>query len=98
MKREDLRIGQRIILTEEVETLDNIDKNRHLKAGMRGTIINKDYRFKDGCIVLIEFEDYINGHDGNKRGDVRGKNGHCWWLYKEDLTQIAKVCKRKNNY
>ena len=90
MKIEDIKIGQRIVLTKEVETLNYIDKNSNFKAGMKGTII--------GCARTsgadIEFDDWIDGHDGN----YRGKMGHCWWLPEEILVDIAKVFKRKNNY
>ena len=92
MEEKDIKIGQRIVLTKEAEKLYYAYKRSDFKAGMRGKIIYiKDILTSR---VLIEFDDFINGHDGAGRG----KNGHCWWLYKEDLTQIAKVYKRKNNY
>lgn len=29
---------------------------------------------------LIEFDDYVKGHNGNSNyGRVRGRNGHCWY-------------------
>ena len=90
MRKEDIKIGQRIILTEEAETLDYVDKNHSFKAGMRGKIIDRSLPYG----AVIEFDDCINGHDGSGKG----KNGHCWWLPKGILIQIAKVCKRKNNY
>ena len=31
--------------------------------------------------VLVEFDNKINGgHDGNGFSNVKGKDGHCWWL------------------
>lgn len=89
MKEKDVRIGQRIVLRKEAETLVYACKRSYFKAGMRGTIINAS-----SFNTLIEFDDFINGHDGSGRG----KNGYCWWLFKEDLIRIAKALKRKNNY
>ena len=89
MKKEDIKIGQRIVLTEEAETLYYGFKKSDFKVGMRGTVIDT-LPFN----ALIEFDDFINGHSGEKRG----KRGHCWWFYKEDLIKIAKIYKRKNNY
>ena len=92
MRIEDIKIRQRIILTEEAEIYHK--KNFfNFKAGMKGTII-----FITQELVLIEFDDFINGHDGNRRGSIKGKDGHCWWISEEGLIEIAKVCKRKNNY
>ena len=98
MEEKDVKTGQRIVLTKEAELLRYDDKHPNFKAGMRGTIINKDYRFKDSCIVLIEFDEYINGHAGGKYAKIKGKGGHCWWLDKQILIKTAHISKRKNNY
>ena len=94
MRIEGIKIGQRIVLTKEAETgvLDYGDSNSNFKAGMSGEIIG--IANTTSGRVLIEFEDYIDGHSG----DSKGKRGHCWWFNKEDLIRIAKIRKRKNNY
>ena len=89
MRKEDIKTGQCITLTEEIETYYP-NEYFNLKAGMRGKIID----YSSPYDALIEFDDFIYGHDG----DGKGKNGHCWLLSKEVLIKIAKVCKRKNNY
>lgn len=99
MRKEDIKTGQRIILTKEAETLRYVDKNHSFKAGMRGKIINT--RNTLASRVLVEFDDCIFlGHNGASvdPNTATGKDGHCWWFYKEDLIKIAKIYKRKNNY
>ena len=92
MKKGDIKIGQRIVLTKEARLFLYGGISSGLKEGARGTII--DIIDTDSFEVLIEFDDYIDGHNGSGRG----KYGHCWWFNKEDLIKIAKICKRKNNY
>lgn len=94
MEEKDIKIGQRIVLTKEAGLLRYDDKKSEFKAGMRGTII--DMRL--GCRVLIEFDEYINGHAGGKYAKIKGKGGHCWWLDKQILIKTAHISKRKNNY
>lgn len=93
MEERSIKIGQRIVLKREAETSYYEDKNFNFKAGMRGKIIDTDCN-KNRCLVLIQFDDHINGHDG----DGKGKRGHCWYLSEKVLVYIAKVIKRKNNY
>jgi hypothetical protein len=44
--------------------------------------------------ILLEFDNYIGGHDGMSTGSIyRGKNGHCWWfnynfLYELEISKI----------
>ena len=98
MRIEDIKIGQRIALTKEAEMYCP-NRDLDFKAGARGTIIfiDRNQFFED--LVLIEFDDYINGHDGYHYGsDIEGKDGHCWWFPEENLIRIVKTLKRKNNY
>jgi len=51
-----------------------------------GGIPTGDYKwgvikYKNEELICIEFDDNINGHDGNS-GGCKGKNGHCWYFYK----------------
>lgn len=95
MEEKDVKIGQRIVLTKEAETLDYITKKSEFKAGMRGKVIDIDC---SNSVVLIEFDNHIGVTVRTVEGSIVGKDGHCWCFCKEDLTQIAKTLKRKNNY
>lgn len=35
--------------------------------------------------ILVEFVTNIKGHDGSTYGCILGKQGHCWWLYEDNL-------------
>lgn len=53
----------------------------------KGTVI---YAHKVAyCGVLIEFDCYVSGHDGQS-DVVKGKEGHCWWISKNCLERINK--------
>ena len=57
-------------------------------TGKVGTIIDIHGRF-----LLIEFDEYVNGHNGLY--DVKGKDGYCWWLLEDKLEFINTNTKRK---
>ena len=40
---------------------------------------------------LIEFKEYINGHDGIGKG----KNGHCSWCSKQEITSLDRLKLKK---
>lgn len=71
------------------------------KIGIGGTVVidNTD----DGRNrFLVEFDEYMGGHNGN--GAYMGNRGYCWWfdyrLEKVTATDGIKIeqVKRKNNY
>ena len=99
------KIGDRVIVVEAPNTRINVNN------GDKGIVI--DVRPGTGD-VLVQFDKDIGGHDGNGRGSVVGKSGHCWWLYRDpwlskgqvkseidylDFLICAKIKrKRKNNF
>lgn len=48
-----------------------------------GTIIDFDTAY----VALIEYDEFINGHDGCGMG----KQGHCWWVDTTDLKLVKRV-------
>jgi len=40
-------------------------------------------KFKKDNVICIEFDDDIKGHDGIDKG-CKGKDGHCWYFYKDN--------------
>lgn len=42
--------------------------------------------------ILVEFDNYINGHDGGP-GGPKGKYGHCWWVLPGSLELIEEKTK-----
>lgn len=56
----------------------------------QGTIIRiKDDNHKFWPKALVEFDEYIGGHDGGGMG----KDGHCWWSHFNllELVQPIKI-------
>ena len=66
-------VGDRVVCKSD-------DAFREL-LGTRGTV-----RDIDGTSVLVEFDDFINGHDGNNKC----KDGHGWWC-DEDVLALDTV-------
>jgi hypothetical protein len=42
---------------------------------------------KDYC---VEFDNHIDGHTGNDP-EVRGREGHCWWIMKISEDEMQKI-------
>lgn len=101
MRKEDMKAGQRIVLTENVEHT-SLTKAETLKPGMKGTIIRVLNMFRSNQViasnVVVEFDDYIGRTVQTMEGSFIGKGGHCQVFSSKNLIEIAKVCKRKNNY
>jgi hypothetical protein len=68
------QIGQRVRANIVVGKRSETNKHRC------GTILN----LRRGE-YLIEFDDYIHGHEGNGVGEITGTDGHCWWLRDNDF-------------
>ena len=77
------KIGDRVVAIEEVGYHDGV-------KGVKGTIIDFDPIYRD---YLVEFDDYINGHDGNAMMFKKGKSGHCWWCDGDDISKIKETHK-----
>lgn len=98
----------------EIGTRVRIIKSNRLmtQVGIMGTVVyihkDKNDRF------IVEFDEPIDGHDGNGYGKVKGKEGHCWWMRGNQDSNLIKwrdnqdcevplICKkimknRKNNF
>lgn len=81
-------------------------------VGIIGTVVyirkDKNDRF------IVEFDEPMDGHDGNDFGKISGKSGHCWWMRGNQDSNLIKwrdsrdceaplICKkimkkRKNNF
>lgn len=77
------KIGDRVIAIKKVGYHDGV-------KGVKGTIIDFDPIYRD---YLVEFDDYINGHDGNAMMFKKGKSGHCWWCDDDDISKIKETHK-----
>ena len=78
MRKEDAVIGARVIAVAAVDGKDTT----YNKAG---TIIISGSRsaLYDIC---VEFDDYIDGHNGYVSGKgPTGRDGHCWWGMFDDF-------------
>lgn len=65
------KIGDRVKMTAR----KNGDRGR---IGLFGTIIGS-YMNRGTNHFCVEFDEHIEGHDGNGSNSVRGKFGYCWW-------------------
>lgn len=101
MRKEDTKTGQRIILTENAEHT-SLAKAATLKPGMKGTIIRVLNMYRNNQTiasnVVVEFDDYIGASVRTMEGSSIGKEDHCQVFSSKLLIEIAKVCRRKNNY
>jgi len=57
----------------------------------KDTRIGKVLWIKNTGSALIEFVKNIGGHSGNTICPVTGKDGHCWWVVKKDITRVFKT-------
>ena len=77
---------------DRVRCIDGLTKKE--LVGKMGTVI--DITGIEGVFfnhVLVEFDEYINGHDGIF--GTKGKDGHCWWLPKDKFELVNTNTKRK---
>ena len=87
------------------------------KIGLMGTVVVKRTETPVNDIrdrFLVEFDEPMDGHDGNDFGKISGKSGHCWWMRGNQDSNLIKwrdsrdceaplICKkimkkRKNNF
>jgi hypothetical protein len=85
------KLKDTICIGARVKCISKVDGNGQV-LGAEGVIIATVSR-KGEKTFLVEFLDYIGGHDGlfytdNPEEGCRGKAGHCWWCHKEDLEVI----------
>lgn len=77
----DFKVGDRV---EAIAPVGNDDS-----TGVIGTI----RRIEGNERILIEFDEDINGHDGDDY-----KDGHCWWVDAEDIELVKDAPKKKTPY
>lgn len=57
-------------------------------VGIIGTVVymrkDKNDRF------IVEFDEPMDGHDGNDFGKISGKSGHCWWMRGNQDSNLIK--------
>lgn len=111
-------IGDRVAVTD-LGTVMQDDFGVEIKIGYKGTIINflkVDVPWYSDEIIkfLVQFDEFIDGHDGSNAGKISGKPGHCWWMRGNHDSNLIKwrdksdceaplICKkimkkRKNNF
>lgn len=75
-------IGDRVVSTGWCGRGDKKYFGKHL-PNYSGTIID----IVDGAIppILVEFDEFIEGHSGNGLSQVRGKEGHCYFCFSGEL-------------
>jgi hypothetical protein len=92
-------IGDRVVVVEAPKKGNRYGLN--ISASDKGTLIVK----RDGR-YLIQFDREIGGHDGACEKPL-GKDGHCWWMHKEDSYLVSWALelkckwipkKRNNNF
>ena len=55
-------------------------------AGKVGTVIAHSIARGE---PLVEFDGYVDGHNGRSRAERNGKDGHCWYCYDCELEIVA---------
>lgn len=79
------KIGDRVKYTKEVGYTE--------KKNEIGTIIFID----DDDAFLIEFDNFIGGHDGI-HSRIKGKKGHCWWRCSKRYLELIEPTKTSKKY
>lgn len=80
------KVGDRVRMTATSKI------NNRGRIGLFGTVIGS-YMCCGTNHFCVEFDEHIEGHDGNNsHGVKKGKFGHCWWYHTEDGSQFDIVC------
>lgn len=80
------KVGERVISQSNWEKV---------RKGFVGTVISS-YMGCERNHFCVEFEKYIDGHDGNGVHGAKGKQGHCWWFHDGDGSVFEIVNKTKD--
>lgn len=112
------KIGDRVAVTD-LGMVSQENYGIEIKIGYKGTIINflkvaAPWSPDEIIKFLVEFDESMDGHDGNDFGKISGKPGHCWWMRGNQDSNLIKwrdnrdceaplICKkimkkRKNNF
>lgn len=76
-----LKIGDRVKIVSG-RYLSEWTEGAEIKIGMMGIV-----KEAGGGIAGVEFDEYINGHNGY----WEGRNGHCWYIPYEYLEKIEET-------
>ena len=74
------KIGDRVRTTKSIKTKGFFE----IGTGYTGKIINIEFGR-----ICVEFDTYINGHNGERYSNVKGKDGYCWWVKPTEITIIS---------
>lgn len=98
------KVGDRV----EVVKVGSDRRKPRVYEGNQGTVVLIDEQLN---MALVKFDEYVDGHNGNKIGFTTEKDGHCWWfeevdeqytygiptLQEHDI-RLEKIRAKKNNY
>lgn len=112
------KIGDRVVVTD-LGMASQDDFGVEIKIGYKGTVIDftkisHPDKLDESIRFLIQFDKFIDGHNGNGISQITGKPGHCWrmrgnldsnlitWRDNRDC-ESPLICKkimkkRKNNF
>ena len=82
------KIGEWIVYTDKEFSNKWKQYYEAFLYGKIGKIIDID---KNVWPYLIEFKEFVNGHDG----DGKGKDGHCWGCEEKEITLYKDFYKLK---
>lgn len=78
----DIFIGDRVMYKGS-------DYKTRISTLNHGTVIGFVH---DGApSVLVEFDDYMSGHDGLGKSSASGRHGYCWYIPADDL-EVVNDC------
>lgn len=72
---------------DRVRVIDATCTNWNIKIGDTGTVIGFHNFTNAPC---IEFDTFINGHDGNGDMKGKGKKGYCYYMVDDYITSITE--------
>ena len=81
MKKLKYNLGDRVVALKDQDGAKKGDRGKVI-----GSYLSDITKTNHFC---VEFDRFINGHDGNNRRGVKGKQGHCWWFYDNSKVEEA---------
>ena len=77
-----------IFIDDRVMYKGDAYKNR-ISPSNHGTVIG--FAHDSAQSVLVEFDDYMSGHDGLGKSSASGRHGYCWYIPADDL-EVVNDC------
>jgi len=81
----EYKIGDYVISTTKLHSCYASYKNAVSLYQKVAKIIAINHTIYYNRPYLLEFKEYINGHDGLGVGKMKGKDGYCWWYTDKDF-------------